>query len=148
MTKYALILTFITALSINVQAQDPISNPMTQDIPKAQKQEPDTQGKVTVVEDPRLEELTERFNETRQIKGYRIQICSSARKEESRKAKTRFVSLYPNMKTYELYQQPYYVIKIGDFKTKLEATKFHNELRAEFPQSFLFPDVIEPELKE
>ena len=94
--------------------------------------------------DPRLEILLERYNKTHEIRGYRIQIISSSKKELARKAMSRFASLYQDIEAYEVYQQPFFIIKVGDFLTKLEAVKVLREIESEFPGSFVLPDKITP----
>ena len=94
--------------------------------------------------DPRLGELADRFNKSHEISGYRIQITSANRKEAAKKVLSRFASLYGNIKAYEIYQQPFFVVKVGDFLTKLEARKFHREIEEAFPGSFIVPDQVDP----
>ena len=99
---------------------------------------------VRVVRDYRLDLLLERFNKTNQVKGFRIQVHSGIRKEEARKAKSKFLLDFPEVNSYETYQQPYFTVKVGNFLTKLEAKAFLNELRNHFPNSFIVPDNIVP----
>ena len=94
--------------------------------------------------DPRIAVLVERYNKTHEIRGYRIQIISSSKKDEAKKAKSRFASMHNQYHAHEFYQQPFFIIKVGDFLTKLEAEKFHREIREEYPGSFIVPDYIEP----
>ena len=94
--------------------------------------------------DPRIENLADRYNKTHRIRGFRIQIISSSKKEIAKKTKSKFASMYQDIESYEIYQQPYFIIKVGDFLTKLEAEKFHREIEMEFQGSFILPDEIEP----
>ena len=98
-----------------------------------------------VLSDRRISILTDRYNRTHEIRGYRVQIESSSKKEEAKKAKSRFVSRYPGYNAHEIYQQPFFIIKVGDFLTRIEAEKLHRELADEFPGSFVLPDVVKPE---
>lgn len=103
----------------------------------------DTIIKITEA-DPRIEILADRYNKTHEIHGFRIQIISSAKKEMAKKTKSKFASMYQDIEAHEIYQQPFFIIKVGDFLTKLEAEKFHREIELEFPGSFIQPDIIEP----
>lgn len=94
--------------------------------------------------DPRIEILSERYNRTHTIHGYRIQIISSSKKEIAKKAKSKFASMHQEIEAHEIYQQPFFIIKVGDFLTKLEAEKFHREIEEDFPGSFILPDLIDP----
>jgi hypothetical protein len=94
--------------------------------------------------DPRIEALSDKYNKIHTIHGYRIQIISSSKKEIAKKAKSKFASMHQDIEAHEIYQQPFFIIKVGDFLTKLEAEKFHREIEEDFPGSFILPDVIEP----
>jgi len=85
------------------------------------------------------------------MEGFRIQIYSSSNrdaKEESAKANAEFLdkfpeSRFPELKSYTQFAQPaYYKIRVGDFRTKLEATKLFLLVSKEFPDSYLVPDII------
>jgi len=53
--------------------------------------------------------------------GYRVKIHFSADKTKAREVQAKFLLKYSDIPTYEDYQQPNFVINVGDFKTKLEA---------------------------
>ncbi|MBC7759987.1 MAG: SPOR domain-containing protein, partial [Phormidesmis sp. FL-bin-119] len=57
---------------------------------------------------------------------------------------TRFKSLYPNITSYVSYTQPNYRVRVGDFRTKLEAQKFMNELKKQYTSMFIFAERINP----
>ena len=61
------------------------------------------------------------------MEGFRIQIYSSSNRnarEESNKARAEFISKFPDIVSYPLYAEPgYFKIRVGDFRTKTEATK-------------------------
>ena len=97
-----------------------------------------------VITDNRIHELNNRYNRSHELHGYRIQIISSSKKEKAKKAKSIFASSYGHYEAHEKYQQPFFIIKVGDFLSKLEAEKFHRQIRDEFPGSFLLPDIIDP----
>lgn len=101
-------------------------------------------GNVQVIKDYRLDLLAERINKTDEVKGFRIQIHSGLRKEAARKVKSQFLLLYPETSSYEIYQQPNFIVKVGNFLTKLEAQYFLNNIREKFPNSFIVPDDINP----
>ena len=55
------------------------------------------------------------------IYGEGEQIHFSADKTKAREVQAKFAAKYNDVNTYEEYQQPNFVINVGDFKTKLEA---------------------------
>ena len=48
------------------------------------------------------------------------------------------------MPSYEEYQQPNFVINVGDFKTKLEAFELLKRIQAEFPYAFIVKSKVRP----
>lgn len=83
--------------------------------------------------------------------GYRIQIYSGSGADSRKTAyekQTEFLSLYPNVSSYTLWKYPNWVVRVGDFRTRLEALEYHTELRNEFPASFMIKDQIKSEFKK
>jgi hypothetical protein len=117
----------------------------------AQKSSVDT-GKVELVQDYKIKELLNKhidINSKAPIKGYRIKIHFGADKNKAKEIKAKFISKFPDIPAYEKYDQPNFNIRVGDFRTKLEAYKFLKEIQVDFPSSFLVQDNIEmPELKQ
>ena len=104
----------------------------------------DSETQLVTLSDERISTLTERYNRSHEIHGYRVQIISSSKKEKAKKAKSLFVSRYQGYEAYQIYQQPFFIIKVGDFFTKIEAEKLHRKIRDEFLGSFVLPDIINP----
>lgn len=67
-----------------------------------------------------------------EIDGYRIKIHFGADKEAARSIRTKFSAKFSDYSTYEDYQQPYFVVLVGDFKTKLEAFEALKKIQVEF----------------
>ena len=111
----------------------------------AQSVQKDT-GKVVFVEDKKVQELVNshiEINAKAPIKGYRVKIHFGTDKNKAKEIKAQFISKFPNVPAYEKYDQPNFNIRVGDFRTKLEAYKFLKEVQVEFPASFLVQDLIE-----
>lgn len=103
-------------------------------------------GKIIIVQEKKISELVLKHaevNANTTIKGYRVKIHFSADKNKSKEIKAKFIATYPNVPAYEKYDQPNFNIRVGDFRTKLEAYKFLKELLPEFPSSFIVQDNIE-----
>jgi hypothetical protein len=116
----------------------------------AQKSSSDT-GKVELVQEYKVKELLNKhveINSKAPIKGYRIKIHFGADKNRASEIKAKFISKFPDVPAYgPIYDQPNFNVRVGDFRTKLEAYKFLKEVQVEFPSSFLVQDDIEmPEL--
>lgn len=115
----------------------------------AQKVNADT-GKVEFVQENKVKDLLNKhieINSKAPIKGYRVKIHFGTDKNVAREIKGNFMAKFPDVPAYEKYDQPNFNIRVGDFRTKLEAYKFLKEVQTDFPSAFLVQDEIElPEL--
>jgi hypothetical protein len=76
--------------------------------------------------------------------GFRIKIHFGVDKVKAREIKSRFQVKFNDYLAYEDYQQPNFVIVVGDFRTKLEAIEALKKIQAEFPNSFIVKSKIKP----
>ena len=102
----------------------------------------------TLIQDQRVNQLILKhiqINEAKKnkMKGYRVQIHFGPEKAKALDVKTKFTTQYPNAPAYLDYQQPYFKIRAGDFRTKLEAYKLLQEISDDFPGAFIVSDDIE-----
>jgi len=80
-----------------------------------------------------------------EIQGYRIRIFfSNAQnaREASLSAQSRFENKYPEHRTYRTYVLPNFKVTVGDFRTKSDALKLLNEVKKDFPSSFIVKENI------
>jgi hypothetical protein len=85
----------------------------------------------------------------RTMPGYRVQVYFGANRTEAIGAKTDFLHVYPDAGAYMTYQQPNFKIRVGDFKTRLEALKFLKEIQGLYPAAFIVKDDVKlPELDD
>jgi hypothetical protein len=78
--------------------------------------------------------------------GYRVQILSESGNEAKKKAmeaKTAFLSQFSAFPAYLLFQTPNFKIRVGDFRTKLEAYQCLKQIQANFPNAFVVKDEIQ-----
>jgi hypothetical protein len=119
-------------------------------------------GRLNIEQDPALDTLISRYilgyknMEEKNggfsgMEGWRIQIYFSSNrnaKEESSKVNLEFLSRfpeseYPDLKSYIQFAQPaYYKIRVGDFRTKTEATRLFLLISKVFPDAYIVPDII------
>ena len=112
---------------------------------------------MNIIQDPRVDSLISRYVLTNKMLdglmwGYRIQIYRSSirtAREESNKARAEFMIEFPDIVSYPLYEKPgYFIIRAGDYRTKIEGTKQLYIVRRKFPNAYLvmdkinFPDLI------
>jgi hypothetical protein len=76
------------------------------------------------------------------INGYRIQLFSGNERTNANNIKTKFLKLYPDQTAYLAYNQPYFKIRVGDFRTKLDAKLFYNKIKGEFNECIIIADKI------
>ncbi len=121
-----------------------------------------TAGNLNIVQNLSLDTLLSRYiianknlkeeNNHYGMDGFRIQIYRSSNRnarEESNKARAEFMSLFPDIISYPLYDDPgYFIVRVGDFRTRTEATKLFLTISRSFPDAYIVPDFINfPELK-
>lgn len=103
---------------------------------------------VEVVADKRVGTLVEKHTEINQRgkgKGYRVQIYFGSDKAKAKEMKAKFLNLYGReMRAYEPYEQPNFKIRVGDFRTRMEAYRFWKKIKADFPTAFIVESDIEP----
>jgi hypothetical protein len=76
------------------------------------------------------------------IDGWRVQIMFKTKKEEIQQLKIAFIKLYPEIPAYLEYEEPYYRVRVGNCRTRLEAIKIKNQISENFPGAYLVPEVI------
>lgn len=76
--------------------------------------------------------------------GFRIQIQFGSDRNGANTVKTDFSTKYPGYSTYLTYQQPYFKVCVGDFRTKLEATGVLSKIKKDYPGAFVVRDKINP----
>lgn len=80
--------------------------------------------------------------------GYRIQVFSSSgpnAKKEALQSQSDFLKIYRDYPSYTKWNYPNWVVRLGDYRTHLEAMEFHNEVTSIFPASFIVKDEINVE---
>ena len=76
--------------------------------------------------------------------GYRLKIHFGVDRVKAREVKTKFAAKFSDLTPYEDYEQPNFVITVGDFRTKLEAFEAYKKIQVEFPNSFIIKSKIKP----
>lgn len=114
-------------------------------------------GVIEIQQDARIPMLVEKhiaINKANNGKfsGWRIQIYSSSgttSRAEAQSVRKAFLTKYPDVNAYLIYQPPFFKIRVGDFRTKSEAYSFYKQILPEYPISYLITDQVNyPKLKE
>lgn len=69
--------------------------------------------------------------------GYRIKIHFGIDREAAEAVRVKFSNRFTEFPTYKEYQQPNFVVLVGDYKTKLEAFESLKKIQVEFPNAFI-----------
>jgi hypothetical protein len=108
-------------------------------------------GKVEVIQDPKLNQVSSNYKklnlQNAPIDGFRVQIFfeSGPNSKSTATAKMNsFQTLYPEVKTYLSYKEPYYRVRVGNFRTLIEAVGFQKQISDEYPNAYTVKDKITP----
>lgn len=105
-------------------------------------------GNVQIHADPRIEKLVKKQSEVvppatePQMDGFRIQLFFDSDKAKVDQARLSFLTEYPKVSTYITYNAPNYFLRVGDFRTSLEADKIKADVEQNFPTSFIVKEEI------
>ena len=107
-------------------------------------------GNVNLNQDERIEQLIQRQKEIHSadstIDGFRIQIFMESGNdavELANVAMEEFKEKYPEMPIYLVFGQPYYRLRVGDFRTRLEAEKAFQTISQDYKKAFVTSDRIQ-----
>ncbi|HQU99577.1 MAG: SPOR domain-containing protein [Bacteroidia bacterium] len=99
-----------------------------------------------VVIDSKLQSLLKKSIEVNELNksmtGYRIQIYSGAKRDKAVEMKTGFEQMDNLNKAYLLYQQPNFKVRVGDFKTRIEAASALEKIKGTFEIAFIVRDDV------
>jgi hypothetical protein len=110
-------------------------------------------GSVVVHKDPRIDLLVRKqasINATskksygRTMRGYRLMVMNTNKREDAISAKTKVYTYFPELKAYLIYQSPFFRLKAGNFQSRDEAEKYRKQMAPLFPKGvFIIGDTIE-----
>ena len=108
---------------------------------------------IVVHKDPRIDLLVKKqieINEasTRSARrfapGYRILVLNTNNREKVLAAKTQIYKRYPDLKTYMMWQAPFFKLKVGNFREREDAEAFLPEMKKIFPTGvYVLKETIE-----
>lgn len=102
-----------------------------------------------IIQDSRVDLLVQKHVQINQafktIDGFRIQVFSDSGTNSKNKAQSvqnEFQTRFQDLAVYLTFKTPNYRVRIGDFRTKLDAQRFLIELTADYPNAFIIADQI------
>lgn len=107
-------------------------------------------GELNIYQNPGIDSLINRYIlynlRLKGMEGFRIQIYSSSNKnarEESGKVRQEFITKFPDIVSEVTFDRPgYYKVRVGNYRTRVEGTKYLLMVRKVFPDAYLVPDII------
>jgi hypothetical protein len=106
-------------------------------------------GNVEIIQDTKIEQLVQKHRTLNEkihgIPGFRIQIFSESgtnSKNKATKVKDDFFQKFSDEEVYILFQEPNYKVRIGDFRTQLDALGFLHKIQGAYPNAFIVNDKI------
>ena len=102
-------------------------------------------GDLLIFHDPAIDTLISRHLEANRlaggIDGFRIQVYRRghrAAREEADKVMAQVISDYPDMRAYQEFERPnFYIVRLGDFRTRIDAMRALARVRRSFSDSYL-----------
>lgn len=74
--------------------------------------------------------------------GYRVQVYFGSERSKAQEIRTDFLQAYPEITAYMVYHQPYFKVRVGDFRTRLEAQGFLKKLGDRYTTAFIVQDDV------
>ncbi len=107
------------------------------------------QGSVVVKADPRIDSLIAMHVAHGRtyplVEGYRIQIFKDSGNDaldEAHLVMDKFHEDFPDVTAYLSFQEPYYRVRVGDFKTRLDALGQMEKIKKKFRNVWVIKDYI------
>lgn len=109
------------------------------------------QGSLNLRQDYRIARLMQKQREvyanSRTMSGFRVQIFMEIGNEavdRAHRVKREFEATHPELPIYLSYEQPYYRLRVGDFRSRIEAEKYLRILKPQYSVAFVTADIINP----
>ena len=106
-------------------------------------------GDIKIVQDEKVDLLVNKHiqinQERKGIEGFRIQIFFDSGTNSKTRAQTIFETFkarYPGTGAYLTFKAPNYKVRVGDFRTKLDAQRYLNSIIGEYPNAWVIEDMI------
>ena len=108
-------------------------------------------GQAEIIQDKKVDLLVDKYiflnRHQFTLSGWRIQIFFDAGANSKRKATEvlkQFNENYPESQAYLSFKEPYYRVRVGDFRSRLEAEGFLKKIKPQYPNAFATSDLINP----
>ncbi len=79
------------------------------------------------------------------IPGFRVHLFEDSgnmARINTQRAMADFLELYPEVRAYVVYEEPYFKLRVGDFRARLDARRFLETIRADYSSAHIVVDRI------
>jgi len=86
-----------------------------------------------------------KFHKNTGMQGYRVQIFTASGNRSkllTERQKAEFNAAFPGIRSYITYDEPYYKLRVGDFRTRLDAEGFMRSISSKYIYAMVVPDRI------
>jgi len=108
-----------------------------------------TNGKIEIITEPAINDIVQMHvahnRSVGTIDGFRIQIfydSGNNSKSNAYSALSNFRSKFPDIPAYLSYNEPNYKVRVGNFRTRLDAQRFFQFIVTDFSMSYIVKDDI------
>lgn len=108
-----------------------------------------TSLEVSVRQSPQIEQLMRAHKEVvareRGISGFRVQVYSDSgnqSKLRTQRRKADFDAKYPGVASYVVYDAPDFKLRVGNFRTRLDARRFLEKIARDYEGAYIVVDMI------
>jgi len=98
-------------------------------------------SQINVIKDSRIDDKVAQKAQ-KQILGYRVQICFESNKEIVDQVRAKFITQFPKIDTYITFEAPNFNLKVGDFRTQIEAEKIKEKIAADYSITIVHKELI------
>lgn len=81
----------------------------------------------------------------RGVTGYRVHLymdSGNRARLNTQREQAGFEEKYPDQASYIIYEEPYFKLRAGDFRTRLDARRFLEKIREDYPSAYIVVDRI------
>lgn len=101
---------------------------------------------ITIKEDYPIEAMMNKFIELNKsetfVSGWRIQLMATTDRQKVDEQKLKFQSLYPDIPVDWTHSKPYYKLRAGAYRTRLDAIRAKKSIREHYPGAYPAKDKI------
>ena len=108
-----------------------------------------TTATTTIIQDAQIDTLLAQhidYNKANpSTEGWRVQVyfeSGNNSKQLANNARDHFLEVFPDYGAYLTFNEPYYKVRVGDFRTRMDAEGFRQMVIIEFPNAYVVPDKV------